>query len=176
MRCLPNVRRSYVLLRTQTRQQQQAECFCCAYRRSKVAISPVHGVVSAEQRGGAQAMPILHILEVLPPILPCPIAASCNRAMVVRTTSAMGLVAAPHKQRVIRPVLTSSTDAHLCSQEASKALASGVSASAIWRDGRTVNAAVLALQPPPSDDLAATVPAWAVLADTQTAMQVRIYC
>ena len=57
-------------------------------------------------------------------------------------------------------------------QEASNALASGDSASAIWRDGRTVNAAVLALQPPPSDDLAAAVPAWAVLADTQAAMQV----
>jgi len=152
----------------QGRHQPSARCCVCgAAWRSPGNADPSHS-------GGIA--PILHILEVLPPILPCPIAASCNRAMVVRTTSAMGLVAAPHKQRVIRPVLTSSTDAHLCSQEASKALASGVSASAIWRDGRTVNAAVLALQPPPSDDLAATVPAWAVLADTQTAMQVRIYC
>lgn len=59
----------------------------------------MHGVVSAEQRGGAPAMPILHILEVLHSIPPKVVAASC--ATVLRTTSAAWVWALHHTVREV---------------------------------------------------------------------------
>ena len=120
-------------------------------------------------------MLILHILEVPYLALQASTSVSCRTETLYSCCMrcwALQLIDWKSTHRHSRYIHAASTLSSAL-QEASNALASGVGASAIWRDGRTVNAAVLALQPPPSDDLAAAVPAWAVLADTQTAMHVR---